>query len=63
MYLLKRMWSSAINSAIKGPGNIWTQKKRFDSFAPERKHCSATWLVTIKIQQPFTDIHWLLHLQ
>ena len=47
------MWSSAINSAIEGPGNIWTQKKRFDSFAPERKHCSVTWLVTIKIQQLF----------
>lgn len=41
--IFKRMWSSAIYNAMEGPGKVWTAKKRFDSFAPERKNCSATW--------------------
>lgn len=40
-----REWSNAIKEVMNGPGKVWTQNKRFDSFAPERNHCTATWSV------------------
>ena len=38
-----RIWSDAIKVAMKG--NIWVENKRFNSFAPERNHCTASWSV------------------
>jgi len=40
-----RIWAHAIKQAMNGPGKVWIKTKRFDSFAPERNHCTATWYV------------------
>ncbi|XP_065912688.1 phospholipase D2-like [Dysidea avara] len=39
------IWTRAIKQAMTGPGKVWVEDKRFDSFAPERNHCTATWFV------------------
>lgn len=44
-YSICRIWSDAIKAAMEGPGKIWIENKRFNSFAPERNHCTASWLV------------------
>jgi len=41
------MWTNAIKKAMMGPGRVWIEDKRFDSFAPQREHCTATWYVKI----------------
>ena len=41
----RRIWADAINNAMNGPGKVWNENKRFNCYAPERSHCTATWLV------------------
>ena len=47
--LLQRSWRCAIDDAMKGPGKVWMLEKRFGSFAPIRRNCSATWSVIINM--------------
>eukprot|EP00118_Oscarella_pearsei_P008910 m.48261 g.48261 ORF g.48261 m.48261 type:complete len:960 (+) comp33867_c0_seq7:82-2961(+) len=38
-------WRSSIDEKVSGNGKIWTEKHRFDSFAPVREESQAKWFI------------------